>query len=113
MFFGSALTVFVMVGFGALLATGDDIGSETDLMISADGILNEQLMPITYLMLDGGGCDSSSRESCALGREAEGRTEPSAELPLKELGSDASYSSALSTLEFHRWVLVTQFADVL
>uniref|UniRef100_A0A182UEU1 Protein tweety homolog n=1 Tax=Anopheles melas TaxID=34690 RepID=A0A182UEU1_9DIPT len=105
MFFGSALTAIVVVGFGAFLATGDDIGSETDFIISADGILNEQLMPITYLMLDGGGCDSSSRESCALGKEAEGRTEPSDELPLKELGSDASYSSALSTLEFHRTMI--------
>uniref|UniRef100_A0A182K8D0 Uncharacterized protein n=1 Tax=Anopheles christyi TaxID=43041 RepID=A0A182K8D0_9DIPT len=96
----------ILVGVTALSASEIEIGPETDLMISADGILNEQLMPITYLMMDGE-CDLRSRERCADVKDAESRTEPdvTGAPPLKELGNDASYSSALSTLEFHRTMI--------
>uniref|UniRef100_A0A182TAF4 Uncharacterized protein n=1 Tax=Anopheles maculatus TaxID=74869 RepID=A0A182TAF4_9DIPT len=112
MFFGdqqmagtaSLLTLLVVVILlRAPVAHCVEIESETDLTISAEGILNEQLMPITYLMMDGA-CEVGTQDDCGQDKGAEGRTDAdqAVELPLHELGNDASYSSALSTLEFHR-----------
>ncbi|XP_050075349.1 uncharacterized protein LOC126562806 [Anopheles maculipalpis] len=80
-----------------------EIGLDEDLTISADGILNAQLMPITYLMMDG----ACVVDGCEQDKGAESRTESdlTEELPLNELVNDASYSSALSTLEFHRTMI--------
>uniref|UniRef100_A0A182RVU6 Uncharacterized protein n=1 Tax=Anopheles funestus TaxID=62324 RepID=A0A182RVU6_ANOFN len=102
------VVILVEVLFGTPFASCAEIGSEVDLMISADGILNAQLMPITYLMLDGV-CEMSSNDGdCRQEKGAESRTESDQtdEQLLHELGTnDASYSSALSTLEFHRTMI--------
>uniref|UniRef100_A0A182W431 Uncharacterized protein n=1 Tax=Anopheles minimus TaxID=112268 RepID=A0A182W431_9DIPT len=104
------LALVVILGkvlYGTPYASGGEIGPDVDLMISADGILDAQLMPITYLMMDSA-CEMSSRGDCRQDTGVESRTEPDRpdEPPLQELGAnDASYSSALSTLEFHRTMI--------
>uniref|UniRef100_A0A182IYG2 Uncharacterized protein n=1 Tax=Anopheles atroparvus TaxID=41427 RepID=A0A182IYG2_ANOAO len=80
------------------------MSAEPSLLISADGILDEQLMPIAYLILDGA-------EPAEMGPES--RTgEPVAHSQLSINGSagelettNASYASALSTLGFHRTMI--------
>ncbi|XP_053664678.1 uncharacterized protein LOC128713797 [Anopheles marshallii] len=102
------VVISVEVLFGVRFAGCAELGTEPDLMISADGILDAQLMPITYLMLDGVCEMSEGGGDCGQDKGAESRAEPDRtdEGPLHELGSnDASYSSALSTLEFHRTMI--------
>ncbi|XP_035910948.1 uncharacterized protein LOC118511681 [Anopheles stephensi] len=103
----SLLSLLVMNLLGALVARCGDIGIEADLTISAEGILNEQLMPITYLMMDGACAVGTQKDGCAQDKGAESRTESdqAGELPLNDLGTDASYSSALSMLDFHRTMI--------
>uniref|UniRef100_A0A182PTU7 Uncharacterized protein n=1 Tax=Anopheles epiroticus TaxID=199890 RepID=A0A182PTU7_9DIPT len=95
-----------VVGWRPAFVGGIATGPDTDLMISADGILDEHLMPITFLMMDGE-CSLGTGEHCAPGKDVEARTEPDVrdEPPLNGMGNDASYSSALSTLEFHRTMI--------
>uniref|UniRef100_A0A182NAG0 Uncharacterized protein n=1 Tax=Anopheles dirus TaxID=7168 RepID=A0A182NAG0_9DIPT len=105
---GRRLLTLVLVGVAAAGDAAFQPGSDADLLISADGILNERLMPITYLMLDGDDAPSAECKADCPGRErAESRGQPDAELPLQDEtnANDASFSGALSTLEFHRTMI--------
>ncbi|XP_058127334.1 uncharacterized protein LOC131291019 [Anopheles ziemanni] len=91
----------------APLEIGVLASDESSLMISADGILDEQLMPIAYLILDGAG-SAATQQDFGVESRSEGLSLPTAANNASSgevKNTDASYASALSTLGFHRTMI--------
>ncbi|XP_052862932.1 uncharacterized protein LOC128269488 [Anopheles cruzii] len=94
----SVLRVVLLVVSGGLALAQPALADDLGFLVDVEGILDEHLMPVSYLMLDGdparqGAGEVESRmESFSAGNGTE----------LDPVLLDASYSRALSTMGFHR-----------